>query len=162
MSHIQYTICRSGTYCYNRRVPIHAVKTYGPFIRQALSKCPEEATAYSKRLSNVLEGSWSGTTEIISPVNIPYLLSSFKTRTFKLTKIAEEYLTLKEIDQIPPRFALSVFTVIAGDRDVSHYTREDTKLFVLHLTKKGIRQKLLDEELIAYLPSSIMHMQNLI
>ena len=160
MSHIQYTICRSGRYYYNRRVPIHAVKTYGSYIRQALSQCPIEAAAYSKRLSNVLEGSWSGTTEIISPVNIPYLLSSFKTRTFKLTKIAEEYLTLKEIDQIPPRFALSVFTVIAGDRDVSHYTREDTKLFVLHLTKKGTRQKLLDEELIAYLPSSIMHMKN--
>ena len=37
-------------------------------------------------------------------------------------EIAEEYLALKEIDQIPPRVALSVFTEIAGDRDVSHYT----------------------------------------
>ncbi|MDA9989185.1 tyrosine-type recombinase/integrase, partial [Paracoccaceae bacterium] len=43
--------------------------------------------------------------------------------------------------QIPPRVALSVFTEIAGDRDVSHYTREDTKLFVLHLTKKGNKTK---------------------
>ena len=63
MSHIEHTICRSGTYYYNRRVPIHAVKTYGLFIKQALSKCSEEAAAYSKRVSNVLEGSWSGTTE---------------------------------------------------------------------------------------------------
>ena len=77
MSHIQYTICRSGTYYFNKRVLIHAVKAYGSFIRQALSKCPEEAAAYSKRLGNVLEGSWSGTTGIISPINIPYLLSSF-------------------------------------------------------------------------------------
>ena len=83
MSHIQYTICRSGTYYYNRRVPKHAVKTYGPFIRQALSKCPKEAEVYAKRLSGVLEGSWSGTTEIINPVNIPYLLSRFKPRSFK-------------------------------------------------------------------------------
>ena len=64
MSHIQYTICRSGTYYFNKRVPIHAVRAYGPFIRQALSKCPEEAAAYSKRLSNVLEGSRNGTTGI--------------------------------------------------------------------------------------------------
>ena len=83
MSHIQYTICRSGNYYFNKRVPRHVVKTYGPFIRQALSKCPEEAAACSKRLSNVLEGSWSGTTEIINPVNIPYLLSRFKPRSFK-------------------------------------------------------------------------------
>ena len=114
-------------------MPIHAVKTYGPFIRQALSQCPVEAAAYSKRLSDVLEGSWSGTTEIINPVNIPYLISSFKPRSFKLTEIAEEYLALKEIDQIPPLVALSVFTEIAGDRDVSHYTREDTKLIMLLL-----------------------------
>ena len=78
MSHIQYTICRSGTYYFNKRVPKHAVKTYGPFIRQALSKFPQEVAAYSKRLSKVLEGSWSGTTELISPVNIAHILSSFK------------------------------------------------------------------------------------
>ncbi len=66
-----------GTYYYNRRLPKHAVKACGPFIRQSLSKCPEEAAAYSKRLSDVLEGSWSGTTGIISPVNISYIVSSF-------------------------------------------------------------------------------------
>ena len=49
-------------------MPKHAVKTYGSFIRQALSKCPKEAGIYGKRLSDVLEGSWSGTTEIISPI----------------------------------------------------------------------------------------------
>ena len=75
MSHIPYTLCRSGTYYYNRRVPKHAVKAYGPFIRQALSKCPEEAEAYAKRLGNVLEGSWSNTTEY-SPVDILYYLEA--------------------------------------------------------------------------------------
>jgi hypothetical protein len=57
VSHIPYTISRSGTYYYNRRVPKHAVKAYGLFIRQALSKCPEEAETYAKRLGDVLEGS---------------------------------------------------------------------------------------------------------
>ena len=136
MSHIPYTLCRSGTYYYNRRVPKHAVKAYGPFIRQALSKCPEEAEAYAKRLGNVLEGSWSNTTSI-QPVDIPTILSSFKPRSFHLTEIAEEYLSLRAIDEKPPRVALSGFISLAGDRDVSQYTREDAKLFVRHLEMKG-------------------------
>ena len=92
MSHIPYTLYRSGTYYYNRRVPKHAVKAYGLFIRQALSKCPEEAEAYAKRLGNVLEGSWSHTTSI-QPVDIPTIISSFKPRSVVLSEVADEYLT---------------------------------------------------------------------
>ena len=137
MSHIPYTICRSGTYYYNRRVPKHAAKSFGPFIRQTLSKCPDEAAAHSKRLSSELEGSWSGTAEIISPVNIPFLLPSFQPKSIRLTEIADGYPTFREIDQRPPRTALAVFISLAGDRDVSEYTREDAKLFVRHLEMKG-------------------------
>ena len=90
MSHIPCTICRSSTYYYNRHVPKHAVNAYGSFIRQALSKCPEEAEAYAKRLGNVLEGSWSNTTDI-QPVDIPTILSSFKPRSFKLSEIATDF-----------------------------------------------------------------------
>lgn len=137
MSHIPYTICRSGTYYYNRRVPKHAVKAYGLFIRQALSKCPEEAESYAKRLGNVLEGSWSRTTERVQPVDIPSVLASFKPRSFVLSEIAQEYLTLRDIDHKPPTIALSGFISLAGDRDVSEYTREDAKLFVRHLEMRG-------------------------
>ena len=137
MSHIPYTICRSGTYYYNRRVPKHAVKAYGLFIRQALSKCPEEAEAYAKRLGDVLEGSWRRTTERVQPVDIPSVLASFKPRSFVLSEIAQEYLTLRDIDQKPPTVALSGFISLAGDRDVSEYTREDAKLFVRHLEMRG-------------------------
>ena len=136
MSHIPYTICRSSTYYYNRHVPKHAVNAYGSFIRQALSKCPEEAEAYSKRLGNVLEGSWSNTTSI-QPVDIPTILSRFKPRSFQLSEISEEYLSLRAIDEKPPRVALSGFISLAGDRDVSQYTREDAKLFIRHLEIKG-------------------------
>ena len=136
MSHIPYTLCRSGTYYYNRRVPKHAVQAYGSFIRQALSKCPKEAEAYAKRLGNVLEGSWNNTTSI-QPVDISTILFSFKPRSFVLSEIAEEYLSLRAIDEKPPRVALSGFISLAGDRDVSQYTREDAKLFVRHLEMKG-------------------------
>ena len=136
MLHIPYTICRSGTYDYNRHVPKHAVGAYGSFIRQALSKCPEEAEAYVKRLGNVLEGSWSNTTSI-QPVDIPTILFSFKPRSFVLSGIAEEYLSLRAIDEKPPRVALSGFISLAGDRDVSQYPREGAKLFIRHLEIKG-------------------------
>ena len=136
MSHIPYTICRSGTYYYNRRVPIHAVISYGHLIRQALSKDPQKAEALSKRLSNVLEGAWSVTTDA-PPVNISNIIKSFQPRRVALSEIAAEYLALKQIDQTPPRVALSTFLSLAGDRDVSEYTRQDAKLFVHHLEMKG-------------------------
>ena len=137
MSHIPYTICRSGTYYYNRRVPKHAVKAYGSFVRHALSKCPEEAEAYARRLSKVLEGSWSRAVEIIRPVDVAAVLASFKPRSFVLSEIACEYLTLKDIAEKPVRVALSGFMSLAGERDVSEYTREDAKLFVRHLDMRG-------------------------
>ena len=121
MSHIPYTISRSGCFYYNRRVPKHAVKAYGNFIRIALSRCPQESEEYAKRLSDVLEGSWRDTTEI-RPVDIISIVESYKPRTTKLSEIAEEYLALKPIDLTPPRVALSAFILVSGDRDVSEYT----------------------------------------
>jgi len=136
VSHIQYTICRSGTYYYNRRVPKHAVGIYGQFIRLALSKDENEAESYSKRLSTVLDGSWGGSQHVV-PVDFVSVLESFKPRSAVLSEMAEEYLSLREIDLKPPRIALDTFVSLAGDRDVSEYTREDAKLFVRHLTGKG-------------------------
>ena len=101
MSHIPYTISRSGCYYYNRRVPKHAVEAYGNFIRVALSKCPQESEEYAKRLSYVLEGSWRNTTEI-RPVDIISIVESYKPRSTKLSEIAEEYLALRPIDQTTP------------------------------------------------------------
>ena len=136
MTHIQYTFCRSGTYYYNRRVPAHAVDAYGSFIRQALSKCPKEAAEYAKRLGYVLEASWSNTTRI-QPVDVVTIIESFKPKSVLLSEMAEEYLALREIDQVPPLTALATFISLAGDRDVGTYTREDAKLFVHHLQLKG-------------------------
>lgn len=86
MSHIPYTISRSGCYYYNRRVPKHAVKAYGNFIRVALSKCPQESEEYAKRLSYVLEGSWRDTTEIrfYSFINRSKIILCFLNKIVKL------------------------------------------------------------------------------
>jgi hypothetical protein len=66
------------------------VEAYGAFIRQALSKCPEEAEAYAKRLGAVLQGCWSNTTSIL-PVDIPIILSSLTPRSFMLSEIATDF-----------------------------------------------------------------------
>ena len=51
--------------------------------------------------------------------------------------MAEEYLALREIDQAPPRSALSTFIFLAGDREVVSSIREYAKLFVHHLQLHG-------------------------
>jgi integrase len=112
------------------------VEAYGSFIRQALSKCPDEAAEYAKRLGYVLEASWSNTTRI-QPVDVATIIESFKPKSVLLSEMAEEYLALREIDQVPPRSTLATFISLAGDRDVKTYTREDAKLFVHHLHLRG-------------------------
>ena len=136
MSHIKYTICRSGSYYYNRRVPKYAVQYYGQFIRCILSTDIHEAKAYAERLSFVLEGSWSGSS-VNYKVDIPAIINSFKPTSYILSDMAEEYISLKQIDEKSPRSALATFISLAGDRDVSLYSREDAKLLIHHLELKG-------------------------
>ena len=136
MLHIRYTISRSGTFYYNRRVPSHAVAAYGTHIRQALSSCPIEAEAYATRLSNVLEASWASH-KTTTPINIPAVVDSFKPKSYLLSEMADEYLSLRKIDAAPPKLALETFISLAGDRDVVSYTRDDAKLFVDVLLSHG-------------------------
>jgi len=112
MSHIRYTLCRSGAYYYNRRVPKHAVRIYGSHIRQLLSCCPLEAEAYATRLSNVLEASWD-CPRSTNPINIPAVLDSFKPKSYLLSEMADEYLALRKIELTPPRVALKTFISLA-------------------------------------------------
>ena len=136
MSHIRYTISRSGTYYYNRRVPSHAVPAYGTHIRQALSACSAEAEAYATRLSNVLEASWAAH-KTTTPINIPAVVNSFKPKAYLLSEMAEEYISLKKIDRASPNLSLASFIELAGDRDVTSYVRDDATLFVNDLQRHG-------------------------
>ena len=138
MSHIRYTLRRSDTYYYNRRVPAHAVAAYGTHIRQALSSCPLEAEAYATRLSNVLEASWASH-KTTKPINISAVVNSFKPKSYLLSEMADEYLSLRKIDVAPPKLAVGTFIRLAGDRDVVSYTRDDAKLFVDVFRKQGAK-----------------------
>jgi len=48
-----------------------------------------------------------------------------------------EYLSLRSVHHKPIKVAVDPFISLAGDRDVSQYTREDAKLFVRYLEMKG-------------------------
>jgi integrase len=117
-------------------VPKHAVSAYGSFIRQSLSQYPEEAAEYAFRLNTVLESSWKSRAGVTA-VDTATIIDSFKPKASLLSEMAEEYLSLRQIDKTPPRVALNIFISLAGDRDVGEYSREDAKLFVRHLTLRG-------------------------
>jgi len=52
-------------------------------------------------------------------VDIPAIINSFKPTSYILSDMAEEYISLKQIDEKSPRSALATFIPLAGDRDVS-------------------------------------------
>ena len=136
MSHIPYTIRRSGTYYYNRRVPKHAVKVYGAFIRQALTTSSKEATELSERISFLLESSWRDKFNVVR-VDVDMIIQSVRPKPSLLSYAMNEYLSLREIDEVPTRSAVAMLTQLVGDRDVSSYNREDAKLYLQHLQGKG-------------------------
>ena len=51
--------------------------------------------------------------------------------------MAEEYLSVRKIDLVPPSVVLDVFIGVAGDRDIATYNRDDAKLFSDELQKQG-------------------------
>ena len=136
MSHIPYTICRHGTYYYNRRVPKHAVDTYGKFIRHPLSSDPQSATISSERLNNLLEASLKSK-HSVGVVNISAVLDSYKPRILNLSEVAAEYISLKNILSKPTEVAVGTLIGLVGDKDVAEYYREDAKAFVRYLEKSS-------------------------
>jgi NAD-dependent DNA ligase len=104
VSHIQYTLHRSGRYYYNRRVPKHAVQIYGSFIRLALFKDPGKGAAYAKRRGNVLEG-FKTTKHKYRMLSLGNTYSAedlydFDTRLHKLTDDELEYVCELKYDGV--------------------------------------------------------------
>ena len=136
MSHIPYTICRHGTYYYNRRVPKHAVISYGKFIRHSLSSDPQEAAISAERLSAVLEKSWKSK-HSVSVINISAVLDSHKPSILTLSEVAAEYIALKNILSKPTEVAVRTLIGLVGDKDVAEYYRDDAKAFVRYLGRSS-------------------------
>jgi hypothetical protein len=50
-----------------------------------------------------------------------------------LSELAEEYVSIRQIDPNPIHVAIRSLFEVVGDRDVRNYTREDARAFLLHL-----------------------------
>ena len=136
MSHIQYTLLRSGTHYYNRRVPKSAVHLYGHFIRTALSNRAEEAAELAVRVTKSLDASWANPDRVFK-VDVEAIIASAKPRCASLSEFTDEYLSLKSVEQKPILLAVETFIGLLGDRPVEDYSREDVKAFAAHLLRKG-------------------------
>ena len=136
MSHIPYTICRHGTYYYNRRVPKHAINLYGEFIRYPLSSDTKAAITYAHHLTEVLDTSWK-LKNSVSIINISAILKSFQPKCLILSKVATEYVDLKNIQTKPLEIAIRTLINLVGDKDVKDYNRGDAKVFVRHLGNRS-------------------------
>lgn len=136
MSHIQYTLLRSGTHYYNRRVPKSAVHLYGNFIRVGLSNRAEEASELAVRISKALDASWSNPDRVFK-VDVEAIIASAKPKCSSLSEFTDEYLCLKSVEQKPILLAVETFISLLGDRPVEDYSREDVKSFAAYLLKKG-------------------------
>ena len=136
MSHIQYTICRNATYYYNRRVPKHAEKQYGKFLRYSLGKCPDLAAKIAVRLTSLLESNWSQYQHLV-PINIIEAISSYQIKSYTLLELLDDYIEIKDINKKVSHIAASTLVSLVGNKKVEDYTREDAKLLVSYLGKKG-------------------------
>ena len=136
MSHIQYTIVRSGRFYYNRRVPKHAVSTWGQFIRVGLTDCPSDAAVFAERLTAALDAAWK------NPVpgqrfDLDELIAICRPRSLMLRDFCHEYLQLRDMRSQPTLLAVEGFIAVVGHRSVEDYGREDARLYVQHLQRKG-------------------------
>ena len=75
-----------------------------------------------------MKGKWGKAVDIVT------IIESFKPVVTLLSDVADEYIEIKKLNPKPVKVALATFISLAGDRDVSEYSREDAKLFVRHLT----------------------------
>ena len=117
MSHIQYTIVRSGRFYYNRRVPKHAVSTWGQFIRVGLTECPSDAAVFAERLTAALDAAWK------NPVpgqrfDLDELIAICRPRSLMLRDFCHEYLQLRDMRSQPTLLAVEGFIAVVGHRSV--------------------------------------------
>lgn len=133
MSHIRYTIRRYGTFYYNRRTPKSMSELYGPSIRLKLGIDATKAESMAVRLTSLLNDSFRSGRK----VDLQSALEVMQPRKLLLSDVAEEYLDLKAIEPKPTRLAVDALCVVAGDREISTYTREDAKAFLKLLIARG-------------------------
>ena len=133
MSHIRHTIQRNGVFYYNRRTPKNSVDQYGPAIRLKLGTERVLAEATAQRLTTLLDESFQSGHQL----DLEAVRESFQPKKQRLSEIAVEYLELKQIAAKPIQLAVQALVEVSGDKDISAYTRDDSKAFQRLLEDRG-------------------------
>ena len=130
-----HTILRGTTYYLNLRVPKAQQQLYGRIIRVRLSNDRNIAAQLADHVVSVLRKTWrSGAS---SQLDVDVLVSSAKPKTYLMSDLAEEYVSVRQIDPSPVFVATRLLFEVVGDRDVRHYTREDARTFLHRLQVSG-------------------------
>lgn len=131
-----YLLLRHGSYYYNRRVPNHAIKACGKFVRVRLSRDQTEAELTAQELTRRLDALWKGTAGTIE-IDLKALAHLSRPKKHDLSSWAAEYVQLKSIDPAQCGVAVEQLTSLVGDKDVRDLSREDARDLITYLLNKG-------------------------
>lgn len=141
-----HTILRGTTYYLNLRVPKAQQQLYGPIIRVRLSSDRNIAAQLADHVVSVLRETWrSGAS---GQLDVDALVSSVKPKTYLMSDLVEEYVSVRQIDPSPVFVATRLLFEVVGDRDVRHYTREDARTFLHRLQVSGNKTSTLRKRLV--------------
>lgn len=137
MSHkVRHTTVVRGTFCYNRRVPAHAIEGFGQrVVRCALGKDEDVAVMTSEGLSAELETVWSADT--VRPISVEHIVARLRPKQWDLLSCMEDYFAIRSIQERLTRLAVDALIHVAGNRPVQKYSREDARRLVKFLRCNG-------------------------
>ena len=141
-----HTILRGKSYYLNIRVPKPFQQHYGQVIRSKLTSDRDQACMLSSHIVEILKKTW----ESKSPnrIDIERIIESAQPKTYLMSDLADEYITVRQIDPNPIQVALSALFAVVGDRDVRSYTRDDARAFLHELNLSGNKTSTIRKRLI--------------
>ena len=145
MHTIENTLVRNGSYYYNVRVPKDNVASHGQFIRFKLGDVSEARSSFIKP---------EDVEQLVHRLT-PFIYSSFRSgsklnyraaaktltnpKTTLLSDMIYEYLSLRDISEKPVRLSVAALISVAGNRDVSDYTRQDVRAFLSYMKHREVK-----------------------
>ena len=144
MHTITNTVIRNGSYYYNLRIPKEHVSSHGTAVRFKLGDVsdgrpnyikPEDVEQVVKRLTPLIYGSF----RTGSKLDYRAVAKNLKPKATLLSDMLQEYLSVRDISERPVRLAMDALVAVAGDRDVSDYSREDVRAFLGYMKQRGVK-----------------------
>lgn len=138
MGHIaqtpKHTLVRNGKLYINRRVPDRHRPTWGKFVRIRIDDAVL-AEKVNERLSVIFSS------EDPQPkIDLRSLADSLCPKSTKLLDVVEDYLAVRNpVTDHRIRHTVSNFVSIAGNLDLSDYSREDGRTYVAWMLKQGVK-----------------------